>query len=60
MQRLVKIGGGSDKDGNEWGTPVGKNANKLALREIWLHMSFREVGTSPLGPRSRAVLRHER
>jgi hypothetical protein len=28
----------------EWGTPVGKNTDKLALRKVRLHMSFREIG----------------
>src|SRR5215469_13690690 len=36
----------------ERGAPVGKNANKLAFRDIWLHMSFREVGKAQALERS--------
>ena len=36
--RIVKMVAG------EWGTPVGKNADKLVPGNVRLHMSFRKIG----------------
>ena len=44
----------------EWGTPVGKNADKLVPGNVRLHMSFREIGEAqalerPFQEEARAV-----